>query len=211
MSLSDVRREYEREGLTRDQLDPSPLVVYERWLAGALEAGIREATAATLATADAAGRPAAPTVLIKGIDGGGITFFTNYRSRKGRNLAENPYAALLSYWADLERQIEAAGTVERIPDAESDAYFASRPRGAQLAAWASEQSAVIPSRAVLERRMRELEAEYEGGDVPRPPHWGGYRLVPDAVQLWQGRPNRLHDRFRYSRTADGWTIDQLAP
>ena len=211
MSLSKVRREYEREGLTREQLPPSPLSLYEAWIAEALKADIREATAATLATVDDDGHPSARTVLIKDIDPAGITFYTNYHSRKGRQLAGNPRAALLSYWANLERQIEAEGPVERLSDEQSEEYFATRPRGAQLAAWASDQSAVIASREVLEQRFREAEARYDGVDVPKPPHWGGFRLVPHFVHVWQGRPNRLHDRFRYSRSPEGWQIERLAP
>jgi pyridoxamine 5'-phosphate oxidase len=211
MSISKVRREYDRSGLRRDQLEGNPLTLYDRWVAEALEAGAHEPTAAALATVDPERRPSIRTVLLKGIDTGGIVFFTNYRSRKGRELAASPHGALLSYWPELERQIEAAGDVSRIPDAESDAYFATRPRGAQLGAWASDQSSVIQSRELLDRRLQEVDAEYEGREVPRPPYWGGYRLIPTTVQVWQGRPNRLHDRFRYRRSPEGWVIERLAP
>lgn len=211
MKTSHARREYGRGGLTRDELDADPLRQLQRWLDEAVRAQLPEPTAMILATADAAGRPSLRTVLLKGVTAGGLVFFTNYRSRKGRELAENPRAALLAFWPELERQVEVAGDVARLSDKDSDAYFASRPRGAQLGAWASDQSSVIPSREALERRLQELDAQYDGRDVPRPPHWGGYRLMSDSVQFWQGRPNRLHDRFRYARTPEGWTIERLAP
>lgn len=211
MSISHLRREYGRGGLTRDELDADPLRQLQRWLDEAVRAQVPEPTAMALATADASGHPSLRTVLLKGIAAGGLVFFTNYRSRKGKELAENPHAALLAFWPELERQVEAVGDVARLSDEESDAYFASRPRGAQLSAWASDQSSTIASREELERRLTEVDARYEAREVPRPHHWGGYRLTPEVVQFWQGRPNRLHDRFRYRRSAEGWEIERLAP
>ncbi len=169
-------------------------------------------TAATLATADKQGRPSARVVLLKGVDARGFVFFTNYESRKGRELGENPHAALVFYWSHQERQVCVTGQVRPLPAAESDAYFQSRPRGSRVAAWASHQSAVIRDRAALEEQWRQVEAQHAGREVPRPPFWGGYVLAPGRLEFWQGRPNRLHDRFRYTRQADArWLIERLSP
>jgi pyridoxamine 5'-phosphate oxidase len=165
-----------------------------------------------LATADAQGRPSARVVLLKGVDERGFIFYTNYESRKGQELAQNPNAALVFYWAGQERQVTVAGEVSKLPQPESEAYFRSRPRGSQLAAWASHQGSVVPDRAALEARWKEHAARYADKDVPMPPYWGGYVVAPTRIEFWQGRPNRLHDRFRYTRQPQGsWLIERLAP
>ncbi len=235
MALADIRREYNLGGLRRSDLDADPLVQFKRWFdeANNARAGghlrkffIRlykslllvtgaeptEINAATLATADRSGHPSARIVLLKGVDERGFIFFSNYESRKGRELAENSSAALVFYWAGLERQVCVAGEVSKISREESEVYFKSRPKGSRLAAWASHQSEVVVSRAVLEQEWRELEAKYPGPDVPLPPYWGGYVLAPERIEFWQGRPSRLHDRFRYLKQPDKtWRIDRLCP
>lgn len=235
MSLAELRREYTLGGLRRGDLQPDPIVQYTRWFeqaAGARRSGrlrgfcIRmykslvmgesgapiDVNAMTLATADKEGRPSARIVLLKGVDERGFIFYTNYESRKGSELAENPYAALVSYWPAQERQVCIAGTASKIAEAESEAYFRSRPRGSRIAAWASRQSAVLANRDALEQEWKGLEAKYPGEEVPKPPYWGGYVLSPVRVEFWQGRPSRMHDRFRYSKQADGsWMIERLSP
>ena len=200
------------DGLTERDLLPDPIALVQRWFADAQASGIEQHDAMTLATATSDGRPSARAVLLKGIDQRGFAFFTNYDSRKGRELDANPHAALVLLWIPLQRQVRIGGRVERLSAEESDAYFATRPRGSQLGAWASQQSAPLSDRDELEARWAALDERYAGAVVPRPPHWGGYRLEPDEIEVWQGRANRLHDRFAYVRTSDGeWTRERLSP
>jgi pyridoxamine 5'-phosphate oxidase len=209
--LWGIGEQYEGAPLDPASCDPDPMVEVRRWVQHAIEAGVPAATAMTLATVDERGRPAARIVLLKEIDDRGCSFYTSYRSRKAIDLAAHPYAALVLYWENLHRQIRIEGAIERVSGEESDAYFASRPRGSQLGAIVSPQSQPIPSRAALEELVAGISREL--GDVPpaRPAHWGGYRVLPDMVELWQGRPSRLHDRVRYLRAEDGWARDRLAP
>jgi pyridoxamine 5'-phosphate oxidase len=201
-----------RAGLVEADVDPDPMVQFGRWFDDAEAADLVEPSAMTLATATAEGVPSARMVLLRGVDQRGFVFYTNYESRKAAELAANPRAALVFWWGELQRQIRVEGPVERTSQQESAAYFRTRPLGSRLSAWASPQSRVIPGRAVLDQRVAELAAGHPDGDIPLPPFWGGYRLVPEVVELWQGRPNRLHDRLRYTRSADGrWRIERLAP
>jgi pyridoxamine 5'-phosphate oxidase len=211
MSLEDLRTEYASRALGQADVDADPLRQFRLWLDEALAVGVPEPHAMTLATATPDGRPSARTVLLRGLDERGFAFFTNYDSRKGRELEANPLAALVFYWTELERQVRVEGRVGRTSAAESDAYFRGRPVGSRLGAWASHQSEVIAGREVLEEQMAEFLRRYPGDDVPRPPHWGGYRLTPDVVEFWQGRPNRLHDRLRYRRDGAAWRLERLAP
>jgi pyridoxamine 5'-phosphate oxidase len=212
MELADLRESYGRGGLREADLDPDPIRQFAAWFVRVQTAGLREPNAMTLATATPDGRPAARTVLLKSFDERGFVFYTNYEGRKGLELAANPQAALLFYWPELERQVRVEGAAERTTAAESDAYFRTRPRGSQLGAWASPQSEVVPGRDALDRRLQELEREYAGRDVPRPPHWGGFRIRPMVIEFWQGRPNRMHDRLVYRRVGQtGWRVERLAP
>jgi pyridoxamine 5'-phosphate oxidase len=235
MSIADIRREYNLTGMRRSDLEANPIAQFRKWFdqaSGARVSGrirkfciklykallmasgaeVMDLTAMTLATADNQGRPSARIVLLKGVDQRGFVFYTNYDSRKGQELAENPQAALVFYWPEQERQVCVAGEVSKLPTAESDAYFKSRPRGSRLGACVSHQSAVIRDRAALEAQWNQMEAQYAAQEIPRPPHWGGYLLCPARIEFWQGRPNRLHDRFRYTRQPDKtWHIDRLSP
>jgi len=235
MAIADIRREYTLAGLRRRDLHPDPIEQFRNWFeqeTGARASGrvlkffvnlyktiflipkseLLDLNAMTLATVDAEGRPSARVVLLKGLDARGFAFYTNYHSRKGRELTANPNAALVFYWPEMERQVCVAGRVTQLPAAESDAYFKSRPRGSRIGACASNQSDVVPDRAALEAQWQRCEHQFPGQDVPRPPHWGGFVLSPTRVEFWQGRPNRLHDRFRYTRQPDNsWLIERLSP
>jgi pyridoxamine 5'-phosphate oxidase len=212
MSIADLRREYSLTGLRKADLAADPLQQFRHWFDQALAAGTNEPNAMVLATADAAGKPSTRVVLLKGLDERGFVFFTNYESRKARELAVNHYAALNFFWVELERQVCVTGSVTQVPREEAEAYFKTRPRGSRLGAWASKQSVTVPSREVLEARLQELEKKYPGEEIPLPPFWGGYVLTPREIDFWQGRPNRLHDRFRYSKQSDGrWLVERLSP
>jgi pyridoxamine 5'-phosphate oxidase len=201
-----------RDSLSERDLDRDPIAQFRMWLDDARDAGIRLPEAVALATADAGGRPSVRHVLLRGLDERGFVFYTNYESRKGRELEVNPRAGLAFYWRELDRQVCATGAVERTGRDVSEAYFRTRPREARLGAWASRQSEVARSREELDARYREIDARYRGEDVPLPPNWGGYRLAPEAVEFWKGREHRLHDRFRYTRRPDGsWVIERLFP
>lgn len=199
-----------RKVLAEESFATDPLTQFQEWFAEA-QAALEEPNAMTLATADADGRPSARMVLLKDVTAGGFTFYTNYDSRKGRELAVNPQAALVFYWQPLSRQVTATGAVRRVSAEESDHYFASRPRGSQLAARTSAQSSVLPDRETLEARYAETAARFSAGAVPRPPNWGGFVLAPDAVEFWQAQPDRLHDRLRYRHTEAGWVLERLSP
>lgn len=216
--LAAERREYQRSVLRRSSIDPDPFRQLAAWLEAAREAHLGEPTAMTLATAKPDGVPSARTVLLKGLDPRGLTFFTNERSQKGREIAANPHAALCFYWYGLERQVRVVGAVERVSREESAAYFVSRPRASRIGAWSSPQSEVIADRAALEALLTATEARFPDEDIPLPPFWGGFRVVPRLFEFWQGRPGRVHDRFRYSRGAEpdadeppAWRIERLAP
>ena len=210
--LTSIRTDYAREGLHERDLEPSPLAQLEKWQNEAILAKHPEPTAMMLATASADGEPAARVVLLKGLDERGLVFFTNYESDKGRQLADNPRASAVFFWVLLERQARVSGTVVQVAREETEAYFRSRPRESQLGTWASAQSSVLAGREALETRLEEVRARFGSGDVPCPPMWGGYRLVPDRIEFWQGRPSRLHDRLRYTRKSDAsWLIERLSP
>lgn len=213
LDLEKLRQEYAERTLNASDADPDPFRQLEHWLADALEAGLPEPNAMTLATCTPDGKPSARVVLLKGIEGGGLDFYTNYESRKGRELEENPRAAVVFLWLELQRQLRVEGRVERVSEEQSSRYFQSRPIGSQIGAAASPQSRIMNDRAELERNFAELEKQYnEAGHISRPPNWGGYRIIPDCFEFWQGRSSRLHDRLQYALDAEGrWRLERLAP
>ncbi len=209
--LADIRRDYSGEELSEANVSPDPIAQFDVWMNEALAAEADEPTAMTLSTVDENGRPSSRVVLLKGFDQNGFVFFTNYNSRKGRALAANPFAALNFFWPELERQVNVSGAVSRVSDEESDEYFASRPFLSRIGAWASAQSEEIASRAVVMAQAAKYTAKFAIGGVPRPPHWGGFRVSADRIEFWQGRPNRLHDRIVYTANGDNWRIARLSP
>ena len=209
--IQDIRKSYTAGELRREDLNADPITQFGAWLQAALDADLPEPTAMSLATVNEKGQPSARVVLLKGVDARGFRFYSSYESRKGAELRANPKAALVFYWHALERQVRIEGSVQKLSREESRAYFKSRPHGSQLGAWASQQSRVIEGREGLEARLGELEEMYKEGEVPLPDFWGGYLVLPDALEFWQGRPNRLHDRFRYTRHGDTWEIMRLSP
>ncbi|MGH7996728.1 MAG: pyridoxamine 5'-phosphate oxidase [Opitutaceae bacterium] len=212
MSLAELRKDYTLAGVLEKDLARDPFRQFEKWFQEAEAAKITEPNAMAVSTADRDGRPSSRVMLLKAVDGRGFVFYTNYESRKGRQLDGNPRASLLFPWLPLERQVIVEGPLAKVSREESEAYFHSRPRASQLGAWASPQSAIVAGRAAFEDAFKALEAKYAGREVPLPPHWGGYRLVPETVEFWQGRRSRLHDRLRYRRAPDGsWIIERLAP
>ena len=210
MNLADLRRDYAGEPLSERDVDHNPIAQFEKWFEQAMRAGMTESNAMTLATATRDGVPSARIVLLKGVDERGFVFFTDYRSRKGTELESNPRASLCFFWEALHRQVRVSGTVVRVAREESEIYFHSRPHDSQVGAWASHQSSTLASRELLETEVARLEQQHPG-DVPLPPHWGGYRVTPEVIEFWQGRPSRLHDRIVYTRESSGWTLGRLSP
>jgi pyridoxamine 5'-phosphate oxidase len=211
-SIADIRKTYAQAQLLESETAADPMEQFGKWWEQAVRAEILEVNAMTLATVNADGMPDARIVLLKGMDGQGFHFYTNYQSRKGQQLEINPRAALVLFWKELERQVRIKGRMERLPDAESDAYFHSRPRESQLGAVSSPQSEIIADRSWLEERYRSVEASFEGKEIARPDHWGGYRLIPESIEFWQGRPGRMHDRLEYKKDPSGsWFRQRLAP
>jgi pyridoxamine 5'-phosphate oxidase len=211
LSIASIRREYSLAGLRRKDLDPDPTRQFQKWFQEALDVQQLEPNAMTLATADKEGRPSARTVLLRCADEKGFAFYTNYESRKGRELALNPHAALVFFWAQIERQVCITGKVSRLSLPESKKYYVSRPAGSRLAAWVSKQSEVIPNREVLDDGLKKVTAQYLDKEIPMPDYWGGFILMPQTIEFWQGRPNRLHDRFQYRKEKGGWVIERLSP
>lgn len=211
-TIADLRKEYAYAGLVESEVDRDPIRQFQAWFDQALAANLPEPNAMTLATATADGFPSARIVLLKGLDDRGFAFFTNFESRKGRELSANPRAALVFHWVELERQVRVEGAVGVVSDAEADAYYRSRPLDSRLGAWISRQSEVVSSRADLERDLSAIRSRFPNDDVPRPPFWGGYRVVPVSIEFWQGRPGRLHDRLRYRKGSWGdWILERLSP
>ncbi|MFM1961544.1 MAG: pyridoxamine 5-phosphate oxidase [Bacteroidota bacterium] len=211
MSISSIRKDYQLQSLELTDVAATPVLQFDKWWNEAVSSSIEEVNAMTLATVNPDGKPAARIVLLKGFDENGFIFFTNYLSEKGKSISAHPYASLVFFWKELERQVRIEGSCIQVSESESDEYFLSRPIGSRLGAWASPQSAVISSRTVLDQNLDRVTAQYADGIVPRPDHWGGYRVIPEMVEFWQGRPSRLHDRIRYRKDESQWLIERLAP
>ncbi len=211
MKVSDLRKNYTQAGLLETDIVANPIEQFSLWFEQAVAANLLEPNAMTVATVTAEGKPSARIVLLKQFDERGFVFYTNYNSQKGLELQACPHAALVFLWGDLERQVRIEGKIELVAELEATEYFHSRPASSQLGAWASEQSSIIPDRSVLETRLQALETEYHDREIPKPPHWGGVRVIPQEIEFWQGRPSRLHDRLRYQLVAGKWQIDRLAP
>lgn len=211
-NIADIRKDYQMQSLLETDVEQDPFDQFANWWDDAMKSELDEINAMTLATASATGMPAARIVLLKSFSADGFIFFTNYNSQKGRELQENPFASLVFFWKELERQVRISGRVEKVSAAESDAYFHSRPEGSRIGAWASPQSSVIASREVIETNITMIEQQFTDGEISRPPHWGGYVVIPEVIEFWQGRPSRLHDRIQYSKMAAGsWKVERLAP
>ncbi len=210
-SIADIRNDYKQRSLNESDMAANPMEQFTAWWDDAIKSDIYEVNAMTLATVNAAGRPSARIVLLKGYDENGFIFFTNYQSHKAQDMEANPHVSLVFFWKELERQVRIEGTVTKVSAEESDAYFHSRPVGSRIGAWASPQSRVIASRAVIEDKVKELEGNFENKTIERPPHWGGYIVAPELIEFWQGRPSRLHDRMQYTKDGQGWKIERLAP
>jgi pyridoxamine 5'-phosphate oxidase len=211
MSISSIRKDYQLQSLDLTDVAKTPVLQFDKWWNEAVSSSIDEVNAMTLATVNPDGKPAARIVLLKGFDQNGFIFFTNYLSEKGKSITVHPYASLVFFWKELERQVRIEGSCIQVSESESDEYFLSRPIGSRLGAWASPQSTVISSRIVLDQNLDRVTAQYADGIVPRPNHWGGYRVIPEMVEFWQGRPSRLHDRIRYRKDESEWLIERLAP
>jgi pyridoxamine 5'-phosphate oxidase len=211
-SIAEIRKEYKKQTLLESDVDRDPFIQFNKWWEEAVKSELEEVNAMTLATASSKGVPSARIVLLKGADENGFIFYTNYNSHKGHELAENPRACLVFFWAGLERQVRIEGSVQKVSETESDEYFASRPQDSRIGAWSSPQSSIISSREVIEENVIAYRKEFADGNIPRPPHWGGYMVKPVLIEFWQGRPSRLHDRIQYSLLDNGeWKIERLAP
>lgn len=211
MSIASIRKDYQLQSLSEADVKQDPIEQFGKWWDEAIASAIDEVNAMTLATVNKEGKPDARIVLLKGYDEQGFVFFTNYQSSKGQQLFTSPFATLVFFWKELERQVRIEGTCEKVSEQESDAYFHSRPEGSRLGAWASPQSSIIESRHLIEKNLEQLQDQYKNSAIPRPPHWGGYRVVPTAIEFWQGRSSRLHDRIKYSKENNEWKIVRLAP